>query len=438
MKNLRSIIIILSLIAVSTLHSQWVIVPGPGAPGLGNFPTISVPNCSTIVLAGGTTNNPRVFHSTNNGGNFVNISGNLTGSELYCVWAKSADTIFVGDGGPNAKIWKTVNGGVNWTTVITTGGNAGFINGIRFLRPEQKYGVIMSDAPTGTNPLMYKTSDGGETWITQTVTSGGGATGSVATVFIADSMFYGFGHSNTSRVSMTTNGGANWSFINVSLSGNSTYGIDCGPNGNCFAASYNSLPTIVKFNSSGAASTINIGSGLTGFPYISWVHGTEAVYVAGTTGPGGCVKKTTNTGGNWTQMTTASMQGLIGMDLQYNGTTVCAYALAQDGTVLKLNDNVIGIQPVNNIIPKSYLLEQNYPNPFNPNTNIKYSIPKSANVIIKIYNTLGSLVSVIVDEHHAAGNYSVDFNADGLSSGIYYYTISAGEFMDTKKMVLVK
>jgi hypothetical protein len=443
MKKLYTLLILLLFAVFNTDYSQWVIVPG-GAPSLGNFPTISVPNCSTIVLAGGTANNPKVYLSTNGGGSFVNISGNMTGPELFCVWAKSADTIFAGNGGSNggaggnATVWKTVNGGVNWTVVLTTGGTAGFINGIRFLRPEQKYGVIMSDAPTGTSPLMYKTSDGGETWITQTVTSNGGATGSVATVFIGDSVFYGFGHSNSARVTMTTNGGANWSFINVSLSGGSTYGIDCGPNGNCFVASLNSLPAMVKFNSSGNTSPINIGSGLTGFPYISWVHSTEAVYVAGTAGPGGCVKKTTNTGASWTQMTTAGMNGLIGMDLQYAGTTVCAYALAQDGTILKLTDNVIGIQPVNNIIPKNYLLEQNYPNPFNPTTNIKYSIPKSSNVTIKIYNTLGSFIAALVDEHHPAGNYSVDFNGDGLSSGIYYYTIYTGEFMDTKKMVLIK
>jgi photosystem II stability/assembly factor-like uncharacterized protein len=438
MKNLQ-LIIILFLAAVNISYSQWVICPS-SAPGLGNFPTISVPDCSTIILAGGLTNNPRVFRSTNSGVNFVNITGNITGSELYCVWAKSADTIFAGDGGPNAKIWKTVNGGVNWSVVLTTGGTAGFINGIRFLRPEQKYGVIMSDAPTGSNPLMYKTSDGGQTWITQTVTSNGGATGSVATVFIADSMFYGFGHSNTSRVSMTTNGGVNWGFLNITLTGNSTYGIDCGPRGDCFVASYNSLPTIVKFTSSSRAiEYINIGPGLTGFPYFSWVYGTENVYIAGTTGPNGCVKKSTNTGTNWSQMTTASIQGIIGVDLHYNGgTDVCAYALAQDGTVLKLNDQVIGIQPVNSHVPKNYLLEQNYPNPFNPATNVKYSIPKSGYVTIKIYNTLGGLVSTLVNEHHAAGNYSVDFNSEGLSSGIYYYRISAGEFTDTKKMVLVK
>lgn len=416
------------------VYSQWIVsgsVIGPGS-----FPTISVPNCSTIIIAGGTTGNPKIFRSTNGGVNFTNITGNITGSEIYCVWAKSADTIFSGNGA--GIIWKTVNAGVNWTQAVTSGGSAGFINGIRFLRPEQKYGVAMSDAPTGNNPLMFKTSDGGITWITQTVTSGGGGTGSVATVFIADSLFYGFGHSNSARVSYTTNGGTNWTFLNVTLSGGSTYGVDCGPHNNCFVASFNSLPNIVKFNSAGVTQVINIGAGLGGFPYFSWVPGTETCYLAGTAGSGGSVKKTTNTGVNWQIMTTAGMNGLIGMDLQYINSNVCAYALAQDGTILKLTEEVIGIQQVNNETPKDYLLEQNYPNPFNPQTNIKYSVPKAANVTIKIYNTVGGLVSILVDEHHSPGNYSVDFTGEGLSSGIYYYRITSGGFTDTKKMVLVK
>lgn len=443
MKNLRLIILVLPLLLLNQSNAQWVMCSGT-ALGLGNFPTISVPNCSTIVVAGGPPGNPKVFRSTNSGENFINISGNLTGPELFSVWAKSTDTIFAANGGANngtggnAILWKTVNGGINWSVALTTGGTAGFINGIKFLRPEQKYGVVMSDAPTGSNPLMFRTTDGGETWTTQIVTSNGGATGSVATVFIGDSLFYGFGHSNNPRVTMTTNGGESWSFINVALSGGSTYGIDCGPGRTCFAASLNSLPSIVKFNSEGNTTNINIGTGMTGFPYFLWVHGTETVYLAGTQAPAGGVKKTTNTGASWTQMSTSAVDGIIGMDLSYSGTTVCAYALAQDGTVLKLNDNVIGIEPVNNIVPKSYSLEQNYPNPFNPTTYIKYSVPRSANVIIKIYNTLGSYVSTLVNEYHAAGNYSAAFNAEGLSSGIYYYTISAGEFTDTKKMVLVK
>jgi hypothetical protein len=88
--------------------------------------------------------------------------------------------------------------------------------------------------------------------------------------------------------------------------------------------------------------------------------------------------------------------------------------------------------------PADFNLSQNYPNPFNPTTIIKYSLPEKNQVIIKIYNVLGSEVVTLVNEVKPAGNYEVNFNASGLSSGVYYYSISAGKFNATKKMILIK
>jgi hypothetical protein len=86
----------------------------------------------------------------------------------------------------------------------------------------------------------------------------------------------------------------------------------------------------------------------------------------------------------------------------------------------------------------SYSLAQNFPNPFNPVTKINYSIPKSSNVIINIYDILGQKVESLVNEKQNAGIYSVDFDGSKLSSGIYYYKIEAGEFTSVRKMTLVK
>jgi hypothetical protein len=98
---------------------------------------------------------------------------------------------------------------------------------------------------------------------------------------------------------------------------------------------------------------------------------------------------------------------------------------------------VTGVEEKNNK-PLSYKLHQNYPNPFNPFTTIKFSIPKSSNVEIKVYDVLGNEMVVLVDEYKESGNYSIDFNAESLASGIYYYVIKSNNFYDTKKMVLIK
>ncbi len=99
---------------------------------------------------------------------------------------------------------------------------------------------------------------------------------------------------------------------------------------------------------------------------------------------------------------------------------------------------VTGITANNNNIPVNYMLYQNYPNPFNPSTKISYAIPKAGNVELKVYDILGREISVLVNEFRQTGKYSVDFNAENLSSGVYFYTIKTGNFTDSKKMTLIK
>ena len=88
--------------------------------------------------------------------------------------------------------------------------------------------------------------------------------------------------------------------------------------------------------------------------------------------------------------------------------------------------------------PTEFSLEQNYPNPFNPSTTIGFSIPERSFVTLKVYDMLGREVEVLISEQKESGNYQIGFNASDLSSGIYYYTLTTGNFTSTKKMSLVK
>jgi plastocyanin len=88
--------------------------------------------------------------------------------------------------------------------------------------------------------------------------------------------------------------------------------------------------------------------------------------------------------------------------------------------------------------PVSFSLDQNYPNPFNPSTNIKYSIAKAGYVTLKIYDMLGNEVNTLVSQRLSPGNYSAEFHADGLPSGIYLCQLKSGNFSSTKKMILMK
>ena len=88
--------------------------------------------------------------------------------------------------------------------------------------------------------------------------------------------------------------------------------------------------------------------------------------------------------------------------------------------------------------PAEYKLSQNYPNPFNPVTRINFQLPYASHVTLKIYDVIGSEVATLVNEIKAAGNYNLDFNASSLASGVYYYKLQAGDFVQNKKMILLK
>ncbi len=93
---------------------------------------------------------------------------------------------------------------------------------------------------------------------------------------------------------------------------------------------------------------------------------------------------------------------------------------------------------VNIGLPTEFALEQNYPNPFNPSTTINFTVPQSAQVTLKIFDVLGREVSTLINQVVPGGNHEVQFDATGLPSGLYFYTLSTGNFVETKKMVLLR
>ncbi len=93
---------------------------------------------------------------------------------------------------------------------------------------------------------------------------------------------------------------------------------------------------------------------------------------------------------------------------------------------------------VNVDVANKFELSQNYPNPFNPSTTIEYSTLNESFVIIKVYDVLGKEITTLVNERNSTGNYTVNFNASNLSSGVYFYRMQAGSFVSAKKFILLK
>ena len=119
------------------------------------------------------------------------------------------------------------------------------------------------------------------------------------------------------------------------------------------------------------------------------------------------------------------------------------YASAPDsGYYQCLWDETSSIQQYDNKLPNSFLLSQNYPNPFNPSTKISWQSPVGGWQTLKVYDILGNEVATLVNEYRNAGSYEVEFNSassiKNLASGIYFYRLQAGDYVETKKMILLK
>jgi len=145
--------------------------------------------------------------------------------------------------------------------------------------------------------------------------------------------------------------------------------------------------------------------------------------------------------GSGGQVYNASYTPLYRRVWSVGGCPFVPYTTSSDGSVFGFGidvESATGNTNITTVLPSEYKLAQNYPNPFNPVTSISYSIPSNGFVTLKVYDMLGREVSSLVNSMKTAGNYTVEFNASGLSSGIYFYRIEVNGFKDVKKMMLIK
>jgi hypothetical protein len=152
------------------------------------------------------------------------------------------------------------------------------------------------------------------------------------------------------------------------------------------------------------------------------------------------IYKSTDEGMHWSDMSFDTDPIMI-LDLDAIKLDGKIYGWATTaGGMFKLVDTavVIGISNNGSLVPGHYSLEQNYPNPFNPTTKIKYGLPKSSFVNIVLYDILGKEISVLAIGFKTAGQYEILFDGSGLASGVYIYKIIAGDFNESKRMVLLK
>ena len=154
-------------------------------------------------------------------------------------------------------------------------------------------------------------------------------------------------------------------------------------------------------------------------------------------GNSGKIYRTQNGGKNWESQESGVQSNLNGIDFVDD---LHGVAVGDSGVVLTTGTGGVTstIKTINLSPPQTFELGQNYPNPFNPTTIISYELPANDMVRLEIYDILGRKIETLLSERQNAGNHSVPFNASNLSSGVYFYRLSAGSFVQTKKLMLIK
>jgi photosystem II stability/assembly factor-like uncharacterized protein len=151
-------------------------------------------------------------------------------------------------------------------------------------------------------------------------------------------------------------------------------------------------------------------------------------------GNGGIILQTIDGGATWTiEGGGLTIEALSGVHFT---SSTNGYVVGNGKTLIKFGE----LTSVENEeeLPTEFSLSQNYPNPFNNTSIIRYSIPQSSNVVIKVFDVLGNEIETLVNKEKPAGKYEVEFNGTGLTSGIYFYKLRTGSFIQTRKMILIK
>jgi hypothetical protein len=143
----------------------------------------------------------------------------------------------------------------------------------------------------------------------------------------------------------------------------------------------------------------------------------------------------------WISFASAPPNGTI-ISIRYIASHDLDFAVsnwdASLGNYVFKNNIIVNIPPAEEQFPNDFFLSQNYPNPFNPSTAIRYSIPRRGEVKLTVFDVTGREAATLVNEKQSAGTYQVTFNGSAFTSGVYFYRLTAGDFSDTKKLLLIK
>ncbi len=378
-----------------------------------NFYTINFANDLTRYIGGGVSTSmgfglKYLFKTTNSGANWYVINSEYNGVEFFCfssIAIINPETIFAASsgqyslGGSIGDIRKSTNGGTNFLSGFGYGAHTS----VTFINEQTGWTVSNYFDDVGTRKkYILKTTNSGLNWSIQfkdTVTQ----LSLSKIIFLNENTGYAIGRGNSpiqTKFFKTTNGGANWNILTFN---NRDKGYSM-----CF---------------------LNVNTG--------WICGSWW-------GDSASISRTSDGGETWTSQRPDFLL-YPNLNSIYFVNSLTGYAVGSSGIILKTTTGGITfVKQISQIIPSEYKLFQNYPNPFNPVTKIKFDIAPllrgAGGVLtsIKIYDILGKENQTLVNEQLQPGTYEVTFDGSNIPSGIYFYKLEIENYIETKKMLMVK
>jgi len=424
MKKLFAFILFLAIF--TNLQAQWSEQTSGVTTALRSVCSTPSSNVGWICGASGV-----VLKTTNTGTNWINVSSGIPSTNtLICISAVDANlALVVGYATPNTFMYRTSNGGANWTQVLT---EAGFYDAVWMVNATTGF---MAGDPVNNRWSLWKTSNGGVNWDSSGIYCPAGTSTEAgwnnAMYIVYPKIWIG---TNNTLIRYSTNWGASWTGLPTTgeLNGYSLcFNYGTGQEG-LMAGSAAMLQTSNSGNNWTPVTILGTGNvtGITftplpvdNFIWPAWYIRTSTFIYASTNGT------------SWNTEYTAPAGNYNAISQARPGRGI--WAVRSNGGI-SFHTILTDIKKIGTNTPGKYELLQNFPNPFNPSTNIRYNIPKNSFLRLVVYDLLGKEIETLVNEEQSAGTYEVTFNAVQYPSGVYYYKLTADGYSDTKKMLLIR
>lgn len=419
----------------TTVSYQWQTKLSSGS-GIGNGffyfpPKYQSPYRRDIVyIAQGN----KIFRSFNSGETWTQIATISIGTRAHSFYVSPIDTnlMVASMDSFNGNVVRSTDHGQTW--VSTWNGNLTSYGMPLEMDPNSPNNLVLGP----DNSILLKSTNFGATW--SSLTSQQFVSPCDITINHGNSLLMYLGDSSPSKLWKSTDGGVTWTTKNnVGSSEIPMIGIS-------------QLDTTLVFHTVWSGGSVyrstNIGENFS----VAYSQGSSwgcdvskddpTAFLFSTYGtPGGFItlnKGTNFTGVGYIGNSNAGILYLEKGNVMAQGTGTAVHKLAITYNVSSSPITITGLTNGNGAIPDRFALSQNYPNPFNPATKISYQLPESGNVRLTVFDISGKQVATLINAQQNAGYYDINFDGSALSSGVYFYKLEAGNFVETKKMLLVK